>query len=175
MEKIIVAAEDVWDYLQENIDDLTEEEHEIASNNAYGISVSVTFEEGRGFCISVYEDDEEIFYEYIEDSEEFCEDLVQYVYEEFVYANAYDDVDHEQYVNFEDRLYEREVQLDEATRDFLDVACGQDFFDSEVDDIKSGFLEYLSKNYDVRIYRPMIVEDEGGEEYIEDYPYEMEA
>ena len=44
---------------------------------------------------------------------------------------------------------------------------------SEVyDDLKEHFLEYMARKWGLVIHRPMFLEDENGEEFYEDYPYD---
>lgn len=73
---------------------------------------------------------------------------------------------------------DRESELDAAIDDFLGVVLqsyGYDdggVIDEIHDDVKEHFLEYLYRKYGVDIYRPMFLEDEDGEEFFEEYPYE---
>lgn len=73
---------------------------------------------------------------------------------------------------------DRESELDAAVDDFLGVVLqtfGYDdgsMIDEIHDDVKEHFLEYLFRKHGVEIYRPMFLEDEDGEEFFEEYPYE---
>lgn len=81
----------------------------------------------------------------------------------------------------EDKITEREDELDTAMYDFLSTVAGWDAIglnitDEVVEDCKEHFLEYLARKHGVQIYRPMIIEydnDDGttDEEY-EEYPYD---
>ena len=172
MERIYVCAEDVWEYVTENDVVQAGDRHEIASNEEFGIHAYACIDRDM-VRVSVERDSEEVLSELTYDSED-CEDLVADIYDDYIYFKAgilgegFDD-----YVNDEDRIYEREIELTEATQDFIDVACGQRFFDYEVEEIKDYFLDHLSSEYDTRIYRPAVFQRENGEEYIEDYPYEL--
>ena len=72
---------------------------------------------------------------------------------------------------------EREEELDDALMYFLEAACeGQPCIfldDDEIEEIKDHFCEYLWKKYKLHIYRPMWLEDENGEEFFSNYPYEV--
>ena len=89
--------------------------------------------------------------------------------------------------DMEDAQYEREDELQLALCSFLAVVLGEEMFCDETDimefygtefvnDVLDNFLEYLATEYNLQIYRPMIVTDEetGCEIYTE-YPYDTDS
>ena len=81
-------------------------------------------------------------------------------------------------VDLRDEIDDRESELDAAVDDFLGVVLQTfgydtaDVVDEIHDDVKEHFLEYLYRKFGMDIYRPMFLEDEDGEEFFEEYPYE---
>lgn len=168
MERIHLSPEDVWDFILENQKALINdgEEIEIADNELFGISVKVLYDEfADGIFAVVMQDDVEEYSELLTAFD--CEIVIRDIYEDYVYQRG-----NCEYIDSEDRRSEREIELIEATQDFLDVACNQTFFGYEVEDIKDHFLNHLSREYGARIYSPTVYLDEEGESYIEDYPYD---
>lgn len=174
MGEVFVPAEDVWQYMLEHEEELSTQAHEIARNSELGFSVYVS-KNDEEFCVCVSEDSEEFMCESPFDSYD-CEDFVQWLYDQYIRVRISDVA--EEFENFDlnidDAIHERETELFEATQDFLDVACGQKFFDEQVLEIEDHFLDYLSKEYGARIYRPTIFDDDDDGFVVEDFPYEYE-
>lgn len=170
---IMVSANDLWDYCMEYRDELQTITHEVARNIDTGTTVYVTVDsiDNDFFDIIVMRDDEELFCEpFTTEGEAF--ELATYVYQEFVDVSVSSLIHDLNYLNDEDRIFERETELDEAVQGFLDIAYTQERFSwEEIYEIKDHFLEYLATVYREDIYRPCEMEDENGEVYIEDYPY----
>ena len=89
-------------------------------------------------------------------------------------------MDDEEYTRYEEEseIDEREAEIYEAVVSFLSTILETDI-DSFVDDADliyedcaEHFLEYLSRKWGFEIRRPMYLEDENGEEFYEEYPYE---
>ncbi len=177
---IMVNANDLWDYCIEYQEDLVLNEHEIARNPELGIKVFVTIDELDEDCfeISVEQDGEDVgVYEFFSNPDEAFE-VAEYVYETYVDQSAAGIIGRasEYYVNDEDRIYERESELDDATANFLDVAYSQAVFgQDEFQAIKNHFLGFLANEFDSGIYRPCYMVDDEGQAFIEDYPYEIEG
>ena len=78
----------------------------------------------------------------------------------------------------QDAIEEREMELDIAVSEFISAVLGGDaYLDSEdyddiIEDCKDHFLEYLARKHGLDIFRPMVLEDEDGEDFYEEYPYE---
>ena len=72
----------------------------------------------------------------------------------------------------------REEELDSLIWDFvMGVFGGDTYTDFDctgevLDDLKDHFLEYMYRKHGFDIYRPMVLEDEDGTEFFEEYPYE---
>ena len=173
MGEVFIPAEDVWQYMLEHEEELSRTTHEIARNSELGFSVYVS-KNDEEFCVCISEDSEEFMCESPFDSYD-CEDFVQWLYDQYIRVRISDVA--EEFENFDlnidDEIYNRENELFEATQDFLDVACGQRFFEKQVLEIEDHFLSYLSEEYGARIYRPQIRDDRDGY-VVEDFPYEYE-
>ena len=79
----------------------------------------------------------------------------------------------------DDKIAEREDELDQAVMDFLATVLGEGFYDLDsdsngeiVEDCKEHFLEYIARKFSISIYRPMYLEDEDGTDFYTDTPYE---
>lgn len=184
---IRVNASDIWNYCVEWQEELETGMHEVACNHDLGIAVFVTVDEldSAYFAMVVVQDEQELLYEIFGNDEEAFE-TAEYVYEEYIDQSVASILGHSRdyYINEEDRIYERECELDDATQNFLDVAYSQAKFDGyELEcqglkkhllEIKNHFLAFLAHEYDAGIYRPCHMVDENGEAFIENYPYEIE-
>lgn len=176
MENIIIPAEDVWDFASENYQKLLGSAVLIAENDNFGISVYITLEPNDDLYVIVAEDAEELAHECLYNRYT-CEDIIQEIYEGFVYQDTACNEAEEFGPTHRDivsDIEEREWEIHDAARKFLKVVCDQEFYDYEVEEIVDCILELLVEEYDAEIYRPMILTDENGEEYITDYPYEIE-
>lgn len=184
---IIVQASEVWDLFQRKREFLETNQMKIAENNEFGVEIFL--EESRGKPnIIAYLDDDEIYSELCM-SESDCEITVQMFYDEYLTEKiinkyfgeqedgcAYDGLTH---FEKQSEIDSREAELDMAVEDFLSVALDGFVLDDVVDisgviceDVKEHFLEYLARKWRLHIRRPMYLEDDGGEEFFEEYPYE---
>lgn len=81
----------------------------------------------------------------------------------------------------EEEIDNREDELDTAVFDFIsevmgepvDITLGKTKAEEIYEDFKEHALEYLARKWKLNIYRPMILEDENGEEFFEEYPYDV--
>lgn len=84
--------------------------------------------------------------------------------------------DDESIVDIEDQIYEREDELLMAFKDFLEVVVGdyETVFEGDDDeqfkDMFEGIIETIALDYGYNIYRPMFIDVDGVEEFVE-YPY----
>ena len=192
MPTIIVEPKDVWRFFLQNREVLREKLRTIAENLTDGIEIYVT-EEGNLPQILVFEDDEEIFAEIAQDPDD-CVDTVQYVYDVYLdptpYISAADDDDDDDkpgFSGFADFEYDdgdidnvmqaREDDLSDAVYVMLDTVLensDRGFPDIEeyIEPVKDLVCEYLARQCGLDIWRPMILEDENGAEFYEEYPYE---
>lgn len=182
-QKIILQPDEVWDYFVEHEEECDQCMFEIASCSEYGTTVYLSRSSTGVGCISVEADDQEIYNEGIIDAED-AKKVVQKVYDDYLtdkvieilsdFEPQGDDTLQDQ----EDEIEMREEELDNLVWDFVTGVLGGDTyvdFDyaGEVfDDLKDHFLEYMYRKHGLDIYRPMVLEDEDGTEFFEEYPYE---
>ena len=185
MQDITVEASELWDYCEENEDDLATNQHLIAENKEYGMKVWVTCINGSPEIV-VEEDDSEIYREDIFNKKD-AKRTADKIYEEYLSIKAIEKVtevendgtvyiDDDEDKENQDLINEREDDLDAAVMEFVnvvsDIGC-YNIEDEVLDDLKEHFLEYMHKTWGIGIYRPMYLEDvDTGEEYFTEYPYE---
>ena len=186
MKSIIVEVSDVWQYFNDHKNALKSNLCMIADNREYGVEIYITEKMDSPF-FSVTADG----YQLDEDSattEAECKEVVQNLYDKYLTGKFIDDEnfsldklpeDDVSSVEIEDIIYEREVELDDAVMFLIGIATEStiddgknEVYDNIVQDAKEHFLEYLARKHDLKIYRPMILEDENGEEFFDEYPYE---
>lgn len=182
---ILVEASDVWGLFQKEKEELSGHERKIADNPEFGAVVCLSEEQGKPNIIA-YLDDEEV-YEELCVSESDCKMTVQKFYDEYltekVLNRYFGEEEEEDYTHLEEQteIDERESELDDAVLYFLEIAMDMsgytlDDFTDEADeiyeDVKDHFLEYLARKWGLPIRRPMYLEDEDGEEFFEEYPYD---
>lgn len=187
-EEILVKADEVWDYFQQNKLRLANKMHCIAKNEEYGIEIFLT--EDAGFPAIYIENDSITIYENTIYNESKCNEVMKEIYDDYLtdrvvslLANSSNDND--VYIETEEELNEmeiaaREEEISEAVQYCLDVILGGkgiiDYFD-EIDeiceDVKDLLCEYLYCKWGIEPYRPMYVEFEDGTESFEEYPYEF--
>lgn len=180
---IILQPSEVWDYYQSNISEFKTKMHEIASCEEYGITVYLAKDESESLWVYVEADNNIVYTELIVSEEDGIR-TVQKVYDEYLTCRAIelmsDTLVIEDYTKFdeEDAISERESDLDTFTLEYvIGVISEADYVegrctDAILDDIKEHILEYLSRKHKLEIYRPMYLEDENGEDFYTDYPYE---
>ncbi len=182
MQEIIIEPYELWDYLEEQdkTGQLDNVIYDIAHNEEFGTTVYVTKGCNGKFCISVEADDVEIYSDDICNREE-AEKICKQVYDDYLTDRVIEiimEMQEESQLEQEDEIELREEELSELTLQFImDILGGDTYFDGIgldkiVDDCKEHFLEYLSRKHELSIYRPMILEDENGDDFFEEYPYE---
>ena len=184
--------EDVWRAFKNGKDD----EILLAENTEYGISISITSDDDNDVLpvIVVSADDLLVFEEAVV-SQDDCTQTVKKAFDEFLNdqrviqhflgteekadansKNGAGFVEEESIDDLEQDMLDREDELREALTDFLLIVTDGCYVDDEdvVDDCLDHFLEYLARKWGYEsIRRPMILEDEKGEEFFEEYPYEI--
>ena len=183
MSNIMIESHDLWDYYQEHKDELSASMHEVANHFDYGIKIYITGDESKPQIV-VEADDEEVYREDIA-SEWDCRNTAERIYNDYLTAKAMEmlgleekDIEDSEEDDINEQIEEREIELDDAVYQFLtDVLGGApyivgDDLDEMLDDLKEHFLEYMARKWGLDIYRPMILEDEDGEDFFEEYPYE---
>lgn len=182
MQDIIIEPHGLWDYLveQDRIGQLDNIMYDIAHNEEYGTVVYVTKDDKGRYCISVEADDIEVYSDYVynkDDAEETCKK----VYDDYLTDRVIEiimEMQEESALDQMDEIEVREEELTDITMQFImEVLGGDTYFDGAdldeiVDDCKEHFLEYMARKHDLQIYRPMVLEDEDGEDFFEEYPYD---
>lgn len=173
MSKIIYPPKDVWKL----IDDKAPTRITIAKDDEHEIEIVVDLH-----SICVLHNGEVVRMASPDDAHE-CERSVLHLYQCYLRDHK-DEEDSEEDCDdtpefCEDEISEREEWLDQAVMDFLEAVIGDDFQMYEpdalgdlVEDCKDHFLEYLARKHSVPVFRPMLLEDEDGNDYYSEYPYE---
>lgn len=153
----------------------------IADDDEKGIQICMRSGDDSSVFIYVMQNGT-IIYERETDSADECEKIVKEVLTKYLsYSDEEDsEEDCDDTPEFcEDEIFEREEWLDQAVMDFLETVIGDDFQMYEpdalgdlVEDCKDHFLEYLARKHSVPVFRPMLLEDEDGNDYYSEYPYE---
>lgn len=181
-QKIILQPDEVWDYFVEHEEECDESMFEIASCSEYGTAVYLSRSSKGIGCISVEADDQEVYNEEVIDAED-TKKTVQKVYDDYLtdkvieILSDFEPQEDDTLQDQEDEIAMREEELDNLIWDFVTGVCGETYadFDCTVevfDDLKDHFLEYMYRKHGFDIYRPMVLEDEDGTEFFEEYPYE---
>lgn len=182
-QKIIIEPKKLWDYYLQRKSSLESTMFEIANNEQYGIAVYLSEDERRCPCITVEADDSEVYSERIV-SETDAEKTCSKIYDKYLTDKVVDilteiaEDEEESLLEQQDTIEEREMELDIAVSEFISAVLGGDAYldgedyDGIIEDCKDHFLEYLARKHGLDIFRPMVLEDEDGEEFYEEYPYE---
>lgn len=176
--KIYVPASEVCGFFLKNKKRLEAGAELIAENCEYGVEVFLA--EALGLPkIEVYADDDLVYEEAVIDRE-CCAETVEDIYDTYLTDNVVKILSGENEISQDDEIDQRETELDMLVTDFITgVMSTGGYFDSGaadadeiVDDCKEHFLEYLARKHGLRVYRPMYLEDEDGNEFFDEYPYE---
>lgn len=180
---ILVEPEDMYEFFQEHRPELSEDSILVATEEKYGIEIFLEAQGGHP-ALSVM----------IEDNPEYTEMCVgepdlrytaSRIYDDYLYnyVNNYACMSIEKEEEKEpiagEEIYARELDLEDATCAFLEVALENSgissisLTDDEVSDIMNHFLEYIARRHEIDIYRPMFLETEDGGVDFEEFPYEL--
>ena len=176
MRDVLVGSFNVVNYFRANQKILETRMEIIAENEEFGLEILLSSVNGSP-TITVMADDIQQ-YEITTDLFH-LEDVCRLVYDKYLdnTINALSE-SADAAVDLRDEIDDRESELDAAVDDFLGVVLQTfgydtaDVVDEIHDDVKEHFLEYLYRKFGMDIYRPMFLEDEDGEEFFEEYPYE---
>lgn len=177
--QIYCDVDQVWDMFEEQGIELGDDEFiKLAEWENEEVEVHMLNSSGI-LLFEVYEEGDLVREDFVLSKED-AECTLREIYEEF-FAMEYDSEDEEEegYLFSEEENEEiaaREASLTDAVFNFLEEVCPEEsaelFNMEEIEDIKDHFLEYLARKYSMDIYRPMVLEDENGEEFYTDYPYD---
>lgn len=181
MVSIIIEASDVWSYFHKNKAKLETAMEAIAENPDYGVVIYLSSSEDGLPLFTVTADE----YQYDEEaavSDSDCKHTAQKLYDQYLtekfLESELDGCDDGSLFNIEDQIAEREWELDDVVALLISTATEEDNlsfgndFDEILEDVKDHVLEYLARKHELIIRRPMMLEDENGEEFFEEYPYE---
>ena len=183
MEIIERAPTEVWGLFNRKKQELSAIYERIACNSDIGIEIYLSAEErGTGSfpCISVFQDDSEIYSEVCLDEID-CERTTKKIFDEYLSAERLinrlaDESDEE---GQQEEIENREEELCGVTMDYISAlmdesidALGADESFEIAEDVLDHMCEYLYRKHGISARRPMILEDENGEEFFEEYPYE---
>lgn len=189
MEVIERAPNEVWDLFQRKRKELTATYERIAYNSDIGIEIYLSSEwkdgkdDGYFPCITVFMDDNEIYDEVAVDETD-CENTVKKIYFEYLseerlvnrLADEEDGTEDEAQAEIEmseDFLCGSTLDyIENLTGESLEKVVGEREAYEIAQDVLDHMCEYLYRKHHVSVRRPMILEDEDGEEFYEEYPYE---
>ena len=189
MKLTMYEAPDVWVVFQQNKEELRNGMRMIAENPEYGVTVHITAERrGKDYLpdIIVYMDDDEVYSEAVVNEHD-CTHTVQRIYDEYLDDEAIVNRMIEENRNElaelrqqEDDIEQREGELFDAASDMLDIflnekldrIVGYQEADEIVEDVMDHICEYLFREHGLSVYRPMVLEDDDGEEFFEEFPYD---
>ena len=158
----MIDTQEIWAWLCENND---EPLLSIASYPDYGAEIYAFKECGRLLiCASV---DAEDVYEQEVSSEDDCENAVSEA--RFFALGSYDDT------GYEETIECREEDINDAVSELLRVVFESDAYDATdektIKEVKEFLLMFLYKKLGFSVYRPMLLQNDDGDELFVEYPY----
>lgn len=156
----------VWDFYKSNRGSLAFDTREILTDDTGNISVHITDEDDE---LEIYVMVNGIVsYTRSAQDEESCVDVVEDIIDRF-FPEEDDDI-------YNKRVEGNEVSLDSLLYDFLDEIIADmaevEDIDELCDEVKDLVCEHLAYNRGITVRRPMILEDENGEDFYTNHPYE---
>lgn len=180
--RIIIEASDVWDYFNENKEELFNSIKMIAENSEYGIEIYLTESESLP-TVMVSADGEEIDEETSVSAND-CARTVKEFYDKYLSKDVVNILmgEGEERTTAEEleMIDEREEEIDDAVYVLLTELVPSLFDIAEdpdelCEELKDHICEYLYKEHGISVYRPMYLEDDDGTDEFFEYPYpEME-
>lgn len=187
--KVYVDPHEIWDFFTSSLSRMSKEMVLIAENEETSYAVYLTEDSGYPMLVVAKGDAEP---EYSEPcvSEDDCVTVAKKLFKRYLVPvdvcdeSILDQETHDEIIQAEDVMYERNDELIMAMSDFLSVAVpdvNQSLDDDIIDMYGTGFVEealdhvlqYLTTEHRFRIYRPMMMTDpETGEDVFTEYPYE---
>ena len=182
MRNITVKPANIVEFYQKNKFRLSQEADDIAENEAIGVVIYLSDQNGRP-TITVSADD--MLVAEVSTGIDGLKDIVQTMYDTYLDEQAFiatmtegeEDEEYDEDDLAQALIDEREDEIDAAVDDFLAVILqtnGYEYdsvIDEIHDDVKEHFLEYLARKFKIELYRPMYLEDEDGEDFFEECPY----
>lgn len=187
MKTILYTPEEVWGLFESNKSFLLTKYVKIAENTETEIVVWLTAEQNDVEVlpsIVVFLDDAEFYSEEAINPRD-CEQTVTKIYYEYLdTARLIDHLTEKEPDEYDPDLYgqieERENELSMVVEDFVDNLLGYSLCAEvgykKADEIREDLLdhicEYLHHVHEVSVYRPMVLVDDKGNEFISEFPYE---
>lgn len=188
MKLINYEPHEIWELFQKDKPYLRAHMKVIAENPEFDVVIYVTVEEQKSSIfpnIVVCMEDSEIYSELAVNKVD-CEHTVQKIYDEYLSEERLIDRLIEQETakaeeeEKDQQIEEREMELFDAVNDLLDVflnenlqkLVGYEEADRITEDITDRLCEYLYEEHGLSCFRPMMLEDEDGEEFFEEFPYD---
>lgn len=186
--RVLVPAEDVWNYITEQLvlfktDDPAFAGWDLAYNDSAGLSVSVVFEDDMQPCLALFEDEEMVSSFPVFEAD--CEEVAQQMYDDFISDRVFSrddetplnsddppDIHDMQTEEMEDRESELTDSVYEMLLTFLENQVDTYDIDALIEDCKDHLCEWLSEEWGADIRRPMLLENENGEEMFTEHPYD---
>lgn len=174
--RIILEPCEVWDYCVQHAATLEDSPKLIADNITSGAQIYISF---FGMIPTIFAciDSEEVDEEPIADEED-CVDTVEAFYERYLddFADEMLGLDISREYE-EEKIDKREDELINATAEmletfvpnFYEIAYDADEVCNELADL---VCEFLYRNYDISVYRPMYLECDDGSKEFSEHPYE---
>lgn len=178
-EHIIIEANEVWEYFNDQFEELKDAMHMIAEHKEYGIEIYLANKDGFPE-LTVEADGVEMYTETVLNEKD-CESTVKEIYDTYLTDKVISkmledsgDDDEEDTVNME--IEAREDELSAAVFDCIDVFCDGAFeYYEEMEEICEDFKDliclYLFIKWGLEPRRPMVIEFDDGSESYEEYPY----
>lgn len=177
MVEITVKPEDAWDFFKDQVKTLVHSYIPIAQADG-GVTILMGVEySGMPNIIVMVEGD--VVMEELATGKEDLADTLEYIYSVYAsdrgYATGLSD---EPEFDEEDVIEDRERELDMAFDALLEIVVEHQYdlmmtYEDVIEDLKDLVCERLARKYNLDIYRPMILVDEDGEEFFEEYPYSV--
>lgn len=174
----------VYDYYLSQLPRLTQTMLVIAENEKTDTVVYITDDGGYPQIVVMMEGDTvyEVTCADRFDTEETADDIYNSYLRDDAVKPDDDDIDDDDDLKIKEQYIEdHESELDDAVYDFVHVALDGDIdltvpTEDEkkvIADLKEHFLSYMATKWKLPVFRPMILEDDDGNEFYDEFPYEI--
>jgi len=169
---ILVEAEKLWNYCMEKRDYLTYNFEKVAESPDTQTEVMVAVD-GSAVMLSVVSDGYTVHETDVYTPDE-CEEAAASIYKVYIECDEEPNVDNAAISDNEDILSDAVYEFMQTLLDMTPQAV-EALVAQYKDDILDGFIASLSKYPEImrNIYRPMILEDESGNELYTAFPYRL--
>lgn len=171
--KVYVTPSEAWQFFEESegMEFITQT---LAEDFDAGVEIAMVSHYGQP-NVMVLIDGEPFVEDVCCDAQDLRETLENY-YDEYLSGDDVDELELDPLTDEEFEIMAREEELSAAFYDLLDVILGRKeeghLNGALCEELKDLVCEHLAKEHSLAIYRPMFLEDENGEEFFEEYPYD---